>query len=103
MNSNTAAFIIFLSLLDTQPFEVGARTRNSEMYILHTLIHYNKISFHINSILLLIQLHLYLYDLFTAYISLSFKVNAYSTALWQFKLQGECVFNCTYCQSGTVG
>jgi len=68
MNSNTAAFIIFLSLLDTQPFEVGARTRNSEMYILHTLIHYNKISFHINSILLLIQLHLYLYDLFTAYI-----------------------------------
>ena len=31
INSNTAAFIILLSLLDTQPFEVGARRINSEM------------------------------------------------------------------------
>ena len=31
ISSNSVAFIILLSLLDTQPFEVGARRRNSEM------------------------------------------------------------------------
>jgi len=31
INSTTATFIILLSLLDTQPFEVGARRRNSEI------------------------------------------------------------------------